>query len=131
MASFCVWGSTASRLEQAVYFEEAVYFSPLSSQKFVVLILLMLEGWKAESTLESPVVLNTQPLDWKSSALTTRSKHLLVAASVSTCNNSHTCMCLKCAFHSYCPFFLIFIYLTHFLTHYLPFYITLITDYLS
>ena len=34
------------------YFEEAVYFLQLSSQKFLVLILSSLEGWKAESTLE-------------------------------------------------------------------------------
>ena len=36
------------------HFEEAVYFLPLSSQKFLVLILSTSEGWKAESTLESP-----------------------------------------------------------------------------
>ena len=36
------------------HFEEAVYFLPFSSQKFVVLILSTSEGWKAESTLESP-----------------------------------------------------------------------------
>ena len=34
------------------HFEEAVYFLPLSSQKFLVLILPTLEGWKADSTLE-------------------------------------------------------------------------------
>ena len=33
-------------------FEEAVYFLPLSPQKFLVLILRTLEGWKTESTLE-------------------------------------------------------------------------------
>ena len=36
------------------HFDEAVYFLPLSFQKFLVLILPTLEGWKAESTLESP-----------------------------------------------------------------------------
>ena len=36
------------------HFEEAVYFLPLSSQKFLVLILSTPEGWKAESTLELP-----------------------------------------------------------------------------
>ena len=36
------------------HFEEAIYFLWLSSQKFLVLILLTLEGWKAESTLELP-----------------------------------------------------------------------------
>ena len=32
--------------------EEAVYFLPLSSHKFLFLILSTSEGWKAESTLE-------------------------------------------------------------------------------
>ena len=36
------------------HFEEAVYFLPLSSQKFLVLILLTKERWKADSTLEPP-----------------------------------------------------------------------------
>ena len=36
------------------HFEEAVYFLPLSYQKFLVLILSTSEGWKAESTLEPP-----------------------------------------------------------------------------
>ena len=36
------------------HFEEAVYFLPFSSQKFVVLILSTSERWKAESTLEQP-----------------------------------------------------------------------------
>ena len=35
-------------------FEEAVYFITLSSQKFLILTLSTLEGWKAESTLEPP-----------------------------------------------------------------------------
>ena len=34
--------------------EETVYFLPLSSQKFLVLILSTSEGRKAESTLEPP-----------------------------------------------------------------------------
>ena len=34
------------------HFKEAVYFLPLSSQKFLVLILLTSEGWKAELILE-------------------------------------------------------------------------------
>ena len=46
MAPFYGWGSTASRLD---HFEEAVYFLPLSSQKFLALILLTSERWKAES----------------------------------------------------------------------------------
>ena len=36
------------------HFEEAVYFLPFSSQKFLVLILSNAEGWKAESTLQQP-----------------------------------------------------------------------------
>ena len=36
------------------HFEEAVYFLPISSQIFLVLILSTSEGWKAESTLEPP-----------------------------------------------------------------------------
>ena len=36
------------------HFEEAVYFLPLSFQKFPVLILSTSERWKAESTLEPP-----------------------------------------------------------------------------
>ena len=36
------------------HFEEALYFLPFSSQKFLVLILLTSEGWKADSTLEPP-----------------------------------------------------------------------------
>ena len=51
MAPFYGSGSTASGYG---HFEEAVYFLPLSSQKFLVLILSTSEGWKAESTLEPP-----------------------------------------------------------------------------
>ena len=36
------------------HFEEAIHFLPLSSQKFLVLTLSTLEGWKAESTLKPP-----------------------------------------------------------------------------
>ena len=36
------------------HFEEAVYLLPLSSQKFLALILSTSEGGKAESTLEPP-----------------------------------------------------------------------------
>ena len=36
------------------HFEEKVYFLPQGSQKFLVLILLTSEGWKAELTLEPP-----------------------------------------------------------------------------
>ena len=36
------------------HFREAVYFLPLSSEKFPLLILLISEGGKAELTLELP-----------------------------------------------------------------------------
>ena len=39
-------------LKQSIFLES--YFLPLSSQKFLVLILLTSEEWKAESTLEPP-----------------------------------------------------------------------------
>ena len=48
MAPFYGWGSTASKLQS--HYEEAVYLIPLSSQKFLVLILSTLR--KAELTLE-------------------------------------------------------------------------------
>ena len=51
MAPFYIWHSTASRLQN--HYEEAVYFLPLSSQKFL-LILSTSKGWKAESILEHP-----------------------------------------------------------------------------
>ena len=51
MAPFYGWGSTASRL---VPLEEVVYFLPLSSQIFLVLILSSSEGWKAALTLLCP-----------------------------------------------------------------------------
>ena len=41
-------------LKAGATFEEVIYFLPLSSQIFLVLILLTSEGWKAESTLEPP-----------------------------------------------------------------------------
>ena len=53
------------------HFEEVVYFLPLSSQKFLALILLNSEGWKGWPWIH-PVVLNMGPLDWESKALTTR-----------------------------------------------------------
>ena len=36
------------------HFKEAVYFLPLNSQKFLLIILWTLEGGKAEATLEPP-----------------------------------------------------------------------------
>ena len=51
MIPFDEWGSIDSGLEPL---KEEVYFLPLSSQKFLVLILSTSERWKAESTLELP-----------------------------------------------------------------------------
>ena len=44
------WGSTASRLWN--HFEKAVYFLPLSSQKFLLLIWSNSNRWKVELILE-------------------------------------------------------------------------------
>ena len=52
MAPLFGWGSTASKLQS--HYDKAVYFLPLSSQIFLVLIWSTLEGWKSESTLEPP-----------------------------------------------------------------------------
>ena len=46
------WDSIASRLQG--HYKEEIYFSPLGSQKFLVLIWSTLEEWKAGSTLEQP-----------------------------------------------------------------------------
>ena len=54
------------------HFEEAIYFLPVSCQKYLVLILSTSEGCKAELILKPPSGLNVGPLDWESSALTTR-----------------------------------------------------------
>ena len=41
-------------LEDWSNFEEALYFIPVGSKKFLVLILSTSERWKAKSTLEPP-----------------------------------------------------------------------------
>ena len=53
------------------HFEEAVYFLPFSSQTFLVLILSTSKDERLSEPWSHPVVLNTEPLDWESSALTT------------------------------------------------------------
>ena len=47
------WNSTVSRLQN--HDGEAVYFLPLSPPKFLALVWLTSEGWKAVSTLEPPI----------------------------------------------------------------------------
>ena len=54
------------------HFEKAVYFLPYSSQKFLTLILLILEGLKAVSTLEPPIGFEHRTPGKCLSALTTR-----------------------------------------------------------
>ena len=76
MAPFYGWGSTVSRLEPL---RGGSLLLPLSPHKFLILTLSTSEGWKTESTLEPPVVLNTGPLDWESSTLTTRPLSLIKA----------------------------------------------------
>ena len=52
------------------WYENSVYFLPLSTQKILVLIWLTLDRWKAVIRPWShQVVLNLGPLDWESSAL--------------------------------------------------------------
>ena len=52
MAPFYGWGSTASMLQN--HYKEAFYFLPLSLLKFLVLIWMTLEWWKAVLTWEPP-----------------------------------------------------------------------------
>ena len=61
------------------HFEEAVYFLPFSSQKWCSFYRPRKDE-RLSRPWSHPVVLNTQPLDWESSALTTR-RSLLVGAS--------------------------------------------------
>ena len=57
-------------LKVQCWYENSVYFLPLSTQKILVLIWLTLDRWKAVSRPWShQVVLNLGPLDWESSAL--------------------------------------------------------------
>ena len=57
MVPFYGWASTASRLQSQ--YEETVYFLPISSQKFLVLIRSTSGGRKAERPWSHPVVLNS------------------------------------------------------------------------
>ena len=68
MGPFYGWGSTASMLQS--HYRETVSFLPLTSQKFLVLILKVDESlsWLCNH----PMVLSTRPLDWESTILTTR-----------------------------------------------------------
>ena len=52
MTPFHGWGSTVTRLQS--HYQEKVYFLPQTSQKVLVLVWSILEGWKAESILEPP-----------------------------------------------------------------------------
>ena len=57
------------------HFEETVYFLTLCSQKFLVLTLLTIDLGRMKDWVDPGATqwfLSTGPLDWKSSALTTR-----------------------------------------------------------
>ena len=54
------------------HFEEAVYFLPLSSQIFWYSLYRPRKDERLSRPWSHPVVLSTGPLDWESSALTTR-----------------------------------------------------------
>ena len=68
MASFSGWDSTASRLQS--HYKEAVYFLPISSRIFLVLIWPKLEGWKVEWTLKPTSDFERDTPELKSSAYT-------------------------------------------------------------
>ena len=100
MVPFYGWGSPNSRLLS--HYEEELYFLPLSSQRFLVLIWLTSEGRKAESTLEpTQEVSKTGTLNWESSALTTRPilHNTLLIVLDSTLD---ICVCLYCEAWAYC-----------------------------
>ena len=59
----------------------SLYFSPLSSQKFLILIHQPLKGERLSQPWSHPVVLNMGSLNWESSVLTTRSLYLLITGS--------------------------------------------------
>ena len=61
--------TTASRLK--IHCEETLYFLPPCFQKYMVICSSTLGWWQPESTFEPPSVLNMEPLDWQSIALTT------------------------------------------------------------
>ena len=62
MAPFYGWGSTA----------EAVYFLPQVPRNFWYSFYQPRKGERLSRPWSHPVVLNMGPLDWESSALTTR-----------------------------------------------------------
>ena len=59
------------------HFEEAVYFLPFSSQKFLILIYRPRKNERLSQPWSHPVVLDTGLLHWESSTLTTRPLCLL------------------------------------------------------
>ena len=54
------------------HFEETLYFLPFSSQDLLVLVESTSGGWRLSQPWSYPVVLNLGPLDWESTAITTR-----------------------------------------------------------
>ena len=75
MASFYGWGSTASRLEP-IWGGNLLFpnkFPKVPGTQFInVRRIKVFDGRRISGPLSHPVVLNTGPLDWESSTLTTR-----------------------------------------------------------
>ena len=67
-----LWMARASCLKARATSRRQFVFLPLSSQKFLALILSTSKGWKARSTLEPPSGLENRTLGLGISALTTR-----------------------------------------------------------
>ena len=70
MAPFYGWGSTVSRLQSP--FEEVVYFLPLLPRNSWYSLYRPRKDARLSRPRSHPVVLNTGPMDWKSSILITR-----------------------------------------------------------
>ena len=89
--TFYGWGSTASRLEP-LWGGSLL----LSSQIYSVLILLTLEGWKTESTLEPPSGSeHGTPLNLESSILTTRLIYIYIYIYIDIYICMYVCIYLK------------------------------------
>ena len=75
MAPFYGWGSTASRLEP-IWGGNLLFpnkFPKVPGTQFInVRRIKVFDGRRISGPLSHPVVLNTGPLDWESSTLTTR-----------------------------------------------------------
>ena len=100
MALFYGWGWTVWRLQS--HSRGTVYFLPLSSQELPVLIWSTSRRCKAELALEPPRLLNPWPLNWESTAGTTRAviHQYWLGIMWNSCNSLNTLkfLCLKLVF---------------------------------